>query len=132
MNRPSDRDMFGELPVQRRPAPPFEDRWPNDKVAQITVMIMRGMSCPAIAAELADGTTSNDINKMIVHWGIKPPGGRRNLPVKVMLSARDRTLLHHHAQKRGIDMGELARRIIHTMNIHQSLYTNVLEDGIDE
>ena len=92
--------------------PPFEDKWPNWKVARVVDLARDNLSAPAIAAELGDGTDPATINAMLSEWGIQRLHGRKNLQIRISLPARDRTLLHAEAIKRETDMANLGRQII--------------------
>ena len=108
----AENDMFGgELP--RVGAPLFVERWGNRKAFWIGVHAGRGLSAPAICKELGDGVTPNVLTGMMSAWDYKLPSTKRTHgPVKVMLSAKHRTMIHAEAKRRDMDMSELMRRVI--------------------
>lgn len=92
--------------------PPFEDKWPNWKVARVVDLARDNLSAPAIASELGDGTDPATIRRALDYWGIQRKTGRKDLQIKMSLSARDRTLLHSEALRRETDMGNMAKMIV--------------------
>lgn len=108
-----DTNLFGDA-LPRLGAPLFVERWSNRKAFWIGVYTGQGMSIPAICARLADGVTPNTVSGMLTQWGYRlPEAGKRTYgPVKVMLSARDRTRIAAEAGARGLDMSELCRQVL--------------------
>lgn len=96
----------------------FADKWPNIKVARITAMVAKGYSCTAIAAELDDGTTQNQVASMVVHWGISAKGKDARhtyADVPVPLAAKFRTTLAEEARHRGMELPELIAKVAETV-----------------
>ena len=104
--------MFGGEP-ERLGHPLFVEKWSNRRAFRIGLMTGQGMTAPAIARALGDGVPPNLITAMLSEWGHKLDGDRHTHgPVKVMLSAKHRTMLADEAMRRGIDMPELCRRLL--------------------
>lgn len=99
-------------------APLFPDKWPSAKVARIAAMVAKGYSGTAIAAELNDGTTPNQVASMACHWGI---AAKRSDPrftyadVPVPLAAKFRTTLAAKATRRGMELPELMAEMAETI-----------------
>jgi hypothetical protein len=111
-----DTNLFGE-PLPRLGAPLFEPRWGNDKAFWIGVYAGQGLSVPAICDRLNDGITPNSITGMMSQWGYRlPPELPHSYgPVRVMLSAKDRTRIAAEAKARDLDMSELCGRVLEAM-----------------
>lgn len=125
--RSSDRDLFGEMPVQRKGAPLFADQWPNKKVARIVELAVSGATARSICDDLADGTLPNEVRVMLSHWGIKE---RHTVPVPVHLNSKLRAKLFDDARERGKDGHELlADCARHT--IKDTLYEGIIDDSDD-
>lgn len=121
-----DTNLFGE-PLPRLGAPLFAERWDNRKCARIGYMAGQGLSAPAIERALGENGTANTIAHMLNVWGIRLPQGKHTHgPVKVMLSARHRTMLAAEAMSRETDLPELCRRIL-VQVASDDLYAAVLE-----
>ncbi len=116
--------------VRRKGHPLFADQWPNMKVAKVASLISKGYSCTAIAAELNDGTTSNQIASMVVHWGILPKSSDQRhtyCDVPVPLAASSRTRIAEEARRRGVEMPELMAQVMMTM-CRDGLYSAILDN----
>lgn len=105
-------------PPERVGAPLYSDRWSNAKCARIAMMVAKGYSGTAIAAELNDGTTPNHISGMVKHWGIaaKSSDPRHTyIDVPVPLAAKFRTDLAAEAKRRGLDLPGLMAKMAETI-----------------
>lgn len=121
-----DKNLFGE-DLPRVGAPLFCEHWSNRKAFWIGVHAGRGLSAPSICKELADGSTPNLINAMLSEWGhTQRQGKHTHRPVKVMLSAKHRTMWHAEAKKRDCDMTELMRRVL-VVVAQDDMYAALLE-----
>lgn len=104
---------------ERIGAPLFSDTWPNLKVARIAAMVAKGYSGTAIAAELADGTTPNQISAMVWKWGISAKSATDTrftyADVPTPLAAKFRTQLAEEARRRGMELPELVARMAETI-----------------
>ena len=103
---------------QRVGAPLFSDTWPNLKVARIASLVTKGYSCTAIAAELNDGTTQNQVASMVVRWGISAKGKDARhtyADVPVPLAAKFRTTLAEEARRRGMELPDLVAKMAETI-----------------
>ncbi|MEO9299001.1 hypothetical protein [Devosia alba] len=104
--------------LDRVGAPLFSDRWPNAKVARIAAMVAKGYSGTAIAAELQDGTTPNQVSSMVGHWGIAAKCSDPRFTyadVPVPLAAKFRTTLAAEATRRGMELPELVAKMAETI-----------------
>lgn len=97
----------------------FADTWPNLKVPRMASMVARGYSGTAIAAELADGTTPNQISPMVWKWGISAKSATdprfTYADVPTPLAAKFRTQLAEEARRRGMELPELVTRMAETI-----------------
>jgi len=110
-------------------APPYADVWPNRKVARVAALAAKGYSAPAIAAEINDGSTSNQIAHMIWVWGIQARSSdtrRSYADVPVPLAAKHRTALAAEAKRRGVDLSELLQQVAITL-CRDDLFSAVLD-----
>lgn len=97
-------------------APLFADKWRNAKVARVAFMIGQGWTAQAIADELADGTTANQITAMTSHWGIAIRSDRHTYaPLLVAMAAKHRSKLCAEAKSRGMMMPDLAGKLLATV-----------------
>lgn len=103
---------------ERVGAPLYSDQWPNRKVARVASMVARGYSGTAIAAELNDGTTPNQVSSMVQHWGISPKSSDPRftyVDVPVPLAAKFRTTLAEEARRRGLELPDLVAKMAETI-----------------
>lgn len=110
-------------------APLFADKWSNAKCARIAAMITKGYSCAAIALEISDGTTPNEIASMVSNWGIRPNSSdhrRTYTDVPVPLAAKSRTALAEEAKRRGLELPALVATIAETV-CRDDLFSAVLD-----
>lgn len=111
-----------------RPAPPFSDRWPNKKCFHVGVMLAKGYSYPAIATQLADGTTKQDLTAMASFWGYVPKAKRRGYSiVEVSMAGRHRTKIAMEAIARGMDLPDLVSEVMAAV-ARDSLWAAVLDN----
>lgn len=97
-------------------APLFEEKWRNAKVAKVAYLIGQGWTAQAIADDLADGTTVNQITGMISHWGITAHSDRHTyVLVPVAMAAKHRSKLCAEARSRGMMMPDLAGKLLATV-----------------
>lgn len=104
--------------IERIGARLFADQWSNIKVARIASMVGRGYSGTAIAAEIDDGTTPNQISAMVWKWGISPKSAdprHTYADVPVPLAAKFRTTLAEEARHRGMELPELIAKVAETI-----------------
>jgi hypothetical protein len=104
--------------------PPFPDQWPNQKVARVVSLALKGATAGNIAKDLNDGTRPGTIRKMLKHWGI---GERHTVPVPIELHSSYRQKLFAKAREMNTDGDELARRLI-TVIISDQMYGAVLDE----
>ncbi len=104
--------------------PPFPDRWPNEKVARVVELALKGATAGSIAKDLADGTTPATIRRMLKHWGITD---RHTVPVPVELHSGHRQKLFAKARSMGLEGDELARRLIMII-INEQMYEAVIDE----
>jgi hypothetical protein len=105
-------------PRGRVGAPLYRDQWSNAKCVRIATMVAHGYSGTAIAAELYDGTTPNQVSSMVEHWGIAPKSSDPRfsyVDVPVPLSAIHRTALAAEARQRGMELSELLQKVAVTL-----------------
>lgn len=99
--------------LERIGAPLFEEKWRNGRVARVAFLIGQGWTAQAIADDLADGTTACQITAMTSHWGITFRSERHTYaPVLVGMAARHRTKLCAEARSRGLELPELASKLL--------------------
>ncbi|MGV8952834.1 MAG: hypothetical protein ACOH2M_17170 [Cypionkella sp.] len=110
--------MDVNLAPERVGAPLFSDKWPNAKVARVAAMVAKGYSGTAIAAEINDGTTPNEVSAMVWKWQITPKSSdprHTYVDVPVPLAAKFRTTLAAEAASRGMELPELVARMAETI-----------------
>lgn len=104
--------------IGRAGAPLYVDKWSNEKCVRIAALVTKGYSGTAIAAELADGTTPNQIASMVWKWKITPPSSDPRftyVDVPVPLAAKFRTDLAAEARRRGMELPELLQKVAETL-----------------
>lgn len=121
-----DTNLFGEE-LPRLGAPLFAERWTNRKAFWIGVHTGRGLTAQRICDRLNDGVQPNMITAMWSHWEYSVTTTEHTYAaVPVPLSGIHRTMIDAEAERRGMDIQELAQAILESVARDQ-LWTAVLE-----
>lgn len=102
----------------------FVERHTNHWAARIGWLTRSGYSSEAIAAELADGTTSATVRVMWAKWGMQP---RDDVQVIIPMTVRERAHLAARAEQQGIGIEEYILRSAMAVAMPRDRYAELVE-----
>lgn len=103
-----------------------EKRKPAEWLIRLGFFHGRGLSSPAIATKLGDGTGPATVRKMLQRADLDEIMARR-VVVPVEMSWQERNSLQENAEKHRLTINEYARRLLYDSGITCDLYVGITD-----